>query len=321
MVDAGRFRWKQSEFEVTLLVPLPADATSASVACEVKRGSIRLQIGSRTVLDDAWFVRSGVVADDAYWEVDEDDRGRRCVAIHAPKCEAYLPWEMVLEGEYEAPDDTVTTRCYLDVEIDGSRTDRIVVGLYGNVCPRTCENFRMLCTGEAGEVSETMLVAPGGARRGRGRGRGKGKGKGEEVGQEVGSAEGDGPLYGENGRRLMCYRGSPFHRIVPGFLIQGGDFTLGNGKGGASVYGEAFPDENFAFKHNRPGLLCMANRGPNTNGSQFYIVSKPAPHLDGSHVVFGEVLQGMEAVKAIELAGSEDGAPTKRAVIVGCGEC
>lgn len=118
----------------------------------------------------------------------------------------------------------------------------------------------------------------------------------------------------------LHYKGSTFHRIIKGFMAQGGDFSKGNGTGGESIYGGKFADENFKLVHNEPGLLSMANGGPNTNGSQFFIIFKPQSHLDGKHVVFGKVVQGMDVVKRLEQLGTSDGKPTGLAKIVNCGE-
>jgi peptidylprolyl isomerase len=124
---------------------------------------------------------------------------------------------------------------------------------------------------------------------------------------------------GKAGKPLH-FKGCSFHRIIPGFMCQGGDFTEGNGTGGESIYGEKFADENFKLKHTKPGLLSMANAGKNTNGSQFFITVKETPHLDRKHVVFGEVLEGYaEVVKKMEDVGSSAGTPSKPVLIEDCG--
>jgi peptidylprolyl isomerase len=124
---------------------------------------------------------------------------------------------------------------------------------------------------------------------------------------------------GKMGKPLH-YKGSKFHRIIPQFMCQGGDFTAGNGTGGESIYGSKFPDENFSHKHTKPGILSMANAGPNTNGSQFFLTTVQTPWLDGRHVVFGRVVEGMEVVRDLEKQGSQNGTTRSPVIIDECGQ-
>lgn len=159
-------------------------------------------------------------------------------------------------------------RVFFDITCNGSPLGRVVFELESEVCPKTAENFRALCTGEKG----------------------------------------------------LTFKESGFHRIIPNFMCQGGDFTNHNGTGGRSIYGEKFADENFKLKHTEPFLLSMANAGPNTNGSQFFITTVKCPWLDGKHVVFGRVVEGQDVVKKMEAQGTESGRPKSKVAIANCGQ-
>ncbi len=119
--------------------------------------------------------------------------------------------------------------------------------------------------------------------------------------------------------KALSYKSSLFHRVIPGFMCQGGDIVSNNGTGSLSIYGKKFGDENFMYSHNEAGLLSMANRGPNTNGSQFFITTADCGWLDGKHVVFGKILDGIDILNSIEAVGTATGKPKSEIVISNCG--
>ncbi|WVZ06500.1 hypothetical protein V8G54_019846 [Vigna mungo] len=205
----------------------------------------------------------------------------------------------------------VTHKVYFDIEIHGKLAGRIVMGLFGNTVPKTV-GFGGATTYVADSVLpyiydqlESILICINSLGS-----------KNYKFEQRLISGE---KGKGRSGVSLH-YKGSTFHRIIPSFMVQGGDFTRGDGRGGESIYGEKFADENFKLKHSGPGYLSMANSGQDTNGSQFFITTVKTSWLDGRHVVFGKVLSGMDVLYKIEAEGSESGSPKNKVVISDSGE-
>eukprot|EP00954_Amorphochlora_amoebiformis_P005150 405462-Amorphochlora_amoeboformis.AAC.1 len=152
-------------------------------------------------------------------------------------------------------------KVFFDINIGGKPAGRMVFELFKDSCPKTCENFRCLCTGEKG--------------------------------------------YGVTTRKKLHFKNTIFHRVIKGFMAQGGDFSKSDGTGGESIYGGTFRDENFLNRHFGPGMLSMANCGPNTNGSQFFITFRSTPHLNDKHVVFGRLVENLELLRRIEQAKTD----------------
>eukprot|EP01053_Blabericola_migrator_P003092 Blabericola_migrator_1__3091@NODE_18_length_22925_cov_118_464826_g15_i0_p15_GENE_NODE_18_length_22925_cov_118_464826_g15_i0NODE_18_length_22925_cov_118_464826_g15_i0_p15_ORF_typecomplete_len192_score29_93Pro_isomerase/PF00160_21/3_4e55_NODE_18_length_22925_cov_118_464826_g15_i01524215817 len=180
-----------------------------------------------------------------------------------------------LKPEYKPkrhPDNPVV---FFDISIGGVAVGRILMELFKDVCPKTAENFRQLCTGE-----HVINKVPQG------------------------------------------YKGCSFHRVIKDFVVQGGDFVHNDGTGNLSIYGSAFNDENFRLGHDKPGLLSMANSGPDTNGSQFFITCQPCEWLNGKNVVFGQVLNepSMLVVRKIEYTPAVSDKPKLSIIITQCGE-
>ncbi|GMH95487.1 hypothetical protein TrVE_jg9155 [Triparma verrucosa] len=184
-----------------------------------------------------------------------------------------------------SPQSTITHRVYLDVQINNQPPQRIILGLYGDSCPKTVQNYLALCT----------------------------------TGVDVPSTV-DSPLNTSQGS-TRSYKNTPLHRIIPSFMLQGGDITSGNGFGGYSVHGSKFDDENFDFYHHGGGVLSMANAGKNTNSSQFFVTFGTQSGLDGKHTVFGVVdgEESWEVCRFIERYGSGSGNVKGKIVIKDCG--
>jgi peptidylprolyl isomerase len=225
--------------------PKPSSTSSSSIVWHV---------GTLAVVGGVYYAASNYFSGDA-WRYNQD-------GVHR-------------DGPTLPPQAQITSKVYFDIAIDRQPAGRVIIGLHGNVVPKTVANFESICRG-----NETL---------------------------------------GGKNNIHMTYAGTHMHRIIPGFMIQGGE------QPGLSIYpslqhvDHRFADENFQLKHVGPGILSMANAGPDTNTSQFFITTVKTPHLDGKHVVFGTVLEGWDVVNAMEACGSSSGKPTRQVTVTQCG--
>lgn len=192
-------------------------------------------------------------------------------------------------------DAEITDTVFFDISIGGSPAGRIEMGLYGSVVPKTVDNFKQLCTGKPGFGYKGSIF--------------------HRVSFDRKNRFARFFLAGTQYINLPIY----ISQIIPGFMCQGGDFTNFNGTGGKSIYGRTFDDENFDLAHGGVGTLSMANAGPNTNGSQFFVCTAQTPWLNGKHTVFGKVTNGIELVKKIEAYGNDMGKPREEVKITNAG--
>jgi len=275
---------------VIIYMPIADDVNSKDVVFECADWKLTLGVApekGEIVIND--HVLYKVDIEDTHFLIDTGEYGERCAVVHLYKKTKEQDWyaydrfeppseRFLLEGEKERAQLTykVTHKAWFDIAVEEKTLGRVEMGLWGDLCPKTVENFTCLCTGEKGESEET----------------------GE-------------PLH---------YKGTGFHRVIPEFCIQGGQtFENEDGSGGESIYGGTFEDENLRVKFKRPGMLAMANGGPDMNGSQFFITLTKADHLNHKSVGFGEVLSGMEILKEVEKLGTEDGEPSMDVTIADCG--
>lgn len=293
-IHGAGYYWTLSQCTeaVRIFVPIADDVTASDIIFNCRDGTLKLGLtpdkGGLVISDELLYPVDTV---ESYYVLESGEYGERCIAVWLSKLSADQDWYSydrfqpvterfltMAEKNRAALTFKITKKAFLDITVDDKPFGRIVIGLYGDLVPRTVENFRSLCTGDKGVSSLTG--------------------------------------------HPLSYKNSRFHRLIPGFCIQGGQtFEDEDGSGGESIYGLSFEDECLRLKYRVAGMVAMANGGPHTNGSQFFITTAPAEHLKHTCVCFGEVMEGMEVVNALSGMGKlPDGDPMNNVVISECGE-
>ncbi|GFR41782.1 hypothetical protein Agub_g2544 [Astrephomene gubernaculifera] len=287
---ARRVKWSQTADEVSVVVPVPADVRGRDVKLEVHPKRLRLAVSGQAVLEGSLEDAGEVRVDDCFWTLEAEDPSSSASSAASPAATSG-PQRFIVVTLSKAAMGYMSWEALLESD----RPDLTVthrVGLKVSIGGQPAGTVVCgLCGNTVPRTAENFRALVTGER-------------------------GVSELSG----KPLSYKGSSFHRIIPGFMVQGGDFTHGDGTGGESIYGERFQDENFRLRHETAGLLAMANAGPDTNGSQFYITLAPQPHLDGKHVVFGIVEAGMEIVRYMESEGSPSGKVERPVTIEECFE-
>eukprot|EP00466_Bigelowiella_natans_P004693 jgi/Bigna1/134915/aug1.27_g9623 len=334
----GKYRWEQDMQEVRIMVPIGEDVAKADVQVSLtgtEGRKLQVEVNGQDLFEDDE-LSFPVRGDAVYWifATDQDEAGaeRRVIQINLEKSVRYQNWEFGFVSEDAAPDETVTDRCFIDLELGGEQgTKRLVLGLFGNTQPKTVENFLGLIKGGG---SGSIMNDENGGKNGKERG-----GEREET-------------------SCLQLKGTSFHKIFPGVLMQGGD-VLGLGGSGSRIpvysnkdttkmdgpssaaisatrfshteivvtwktslaHNSSISLPNLKLRHSRKGMIAMANDGPDSNGSQFYITFRPLPYMDGKYVVFGTIIQDEDSVLSLisRRFGSPSGIPQAPVKIADCG--